>query len=94
MLHVWYQWSTPQQPYLTPRTCTDTRYVSPPFPAASAALLLLQAGGRLFDLDYAGGRFGVKFGHCMSCLCAFSEIESENDPNKVCVLWLWVCWLS
>jgi hypothetical protein len=53
--------------------------------AAAAAVFCCahKAGARLFDLDYAGGRFGVKFGHCMSCLCAFSTIESENDPVKV-----------
>lgn len=43
----------------------------------------LKAGGRLFDLDYAGGPNGARFGHCMSCLCAFSTLEKENDPAAV-----------
>jgi len=46
-------------------------------------LLPPQAGGRLFDLDYAGGPNGARFGHCMSCLCAFSTLEKENDPAAV-----------
>eukprot|EP00878_Enallax_costatus_P015142 GHUV01015854.1.p1 GENE.GHUV01015854.1~~GHUV01015854.1.p1 ORF type:complete len:247 (+),score=76.13 GHUV01015854.1:631-1371(+) len=54
--------------------------------AASQALSFkqqLQAGARLFDIDYAGARFGGRFGHCFSCFCSFAADPNDADPTKV-----------
>lgn len=43
----------------------------------------LQAGVRLFDIDYAGAQYGTKLGHCLSCFCSFASNSEDSDPVQV-----------
>eukprot|EP00879_Flechtneria_rotunda_P029878 GHRR01032341.1.p1 GENE.GHRR01032341.1~~GHRR01032341.1.p1 ORF type:complete len:385 (+),score=177.48 GHRR01032341.1:385-1539(+) len=43
----------------------------------------LEAGVRLFDLDYAGSQNGARFGHCLGCFCSYAADPAEADPAQV-----------
>eukprot|EP00775_Hariotina_reticulata_P006267 gene6267-6505_t len=43
----------------------------------------LEAGARLFDLDYVGTEQGSRFAHCFSCFCSFASDPAEADPASV-----------